>query len=29
MTMLQYASIAVLLLGCAGIIIVMKPWDLD
>jgi hypothetical protein len=29
MTMLEYTSIAVLLLGCAGVIIVMKPWDLD
>jgi hypothetical protein len=25
----EYASIAVLLLGCAGVIIVMKPRDLD
>ena len=25
----EYASIAVLLLGCAGLIMVMKPWDLD
>ena len=25
----EYASIAVLLLGCAGVIITMKPWDLD
>jgi len=25
----EYASIAVLLFGCAGVIIVMKPWDLD
>jgi hypothetical protein len=25
----DYASIAVLLLGVAGIIITMKPWDLD
>ena len=29
MTMWEYASIAVLLLGCAGIIMTMKPWDLD
>jgi energy-converting hydrogenase Eha subunit C len=29
MSMLEYASIAVLLLGCAGVIIVMKPWDID
>jgi hypothetical protein len=29
MTMWEYASIAVLLLGCAGVIITMKPWDLD
>jgi hypothetical protein len=29
MSALEYASIAVLLLGCAGLIMVMKPWDLD
>ena len=29
MTMWECASIAVLLFGCAGVIIVMKPWDLD
>ena len=29
MTMWDYASIAVLLLGCAGVIMVMRPWDLD
>ncbi len=29
MTMWDYASIAVLLFGCAGVIIVMKPWDLN
>ena len=29
MTMWEYASIAVLLFGCAGLIMVMKPWDLD
>ena len=29
MTMWDYASIAVLLFGCAGVIIVMKPWDID
>jgi uncharacterized membrane protein len=29
MTMLEYASIAVLLLGCAGVIMIFKPWDLD
>jgi hypothetical protein len=28
MTMWDYASIAVLLLGCAGVIMVMRPWDL-
>ena len=25
----EYASIAALLFGCAAIIMVMKPWDLD
>ena len=25
----EYASIAVLLLGCAGVIMIFKPWDLD
>jgi len=25
----EYASIAVLLLGCAGVIMLFKPWDLD
>jgi len=29
MTMLEYASIAVLLLGFAGMNIVMNSWDLD
>jgi hypothetical protein len=29
MSMLEYASIAVLLLGCAGVIMIFKPWDLD
>jgi len=29
MTMLECASIAVLLLGCAGVIMIFKPWDLD
>ena len=29
MTMWEYASIAVLLLGCAGVIMIFKPWDLD
>ena len=25
----DYASIAVLLFGCAGVIMIFKPWDLD
>lgn len=25
----EYASIAVLLLGIAGVIMIFKPWDLD
>lgn len=29
MTMWDYASIAVLLLGCAGVIMIFRPWDLD
>ena len=29
MTMWDYASIAVLLFGCAGVIMLFKPWDLD
>jgi len=29
MTISEYASIAALLLGIAGVIIIMKPWDLD
>jgi len=29
MTMWEYASLAALLFGCAAVIMVMKPWDLD
>jgi hypothetical protein len=29
MTMWEYASLAVLLFGCAGVIMIFKPWDLD
>ena len=29
MSMWEYASIAVLLFGCAGVIMIFKPWDLD
>ena len=29
MTMWEYASIAVLLFGCAGVIMIFKPWDLE
>jgi hypothetical protein len=29
MSLSEYASIAALLLGIAGVIIILKPWDLD
>jgi hypothetical protein len=29
MTMWEYASLAVLLLGVAGVIMIFRPWDLD
>ena len=29
MTMWEYASLAVLLFGCAGVLMIFKPWDLD
>jgi hypothetical protein len=29
MTMWEYASIAVLLFGVAGVIMIFRPWDLD
>jgi hypothetical protein len=29
MSLSEYASIAALLLGIAGVIIIFKPWDLD
>jgi hypothetical protein len=29
MTLSEYASLAALLLGIAGVIIIMKPWDID
>jgi len=28
MTMWEYASLAVLLFGCAGVIMIFKPWDI-